>query len=373
MKTFDLIMPCYNEEKSLEKIITEKIIPLKNSCKKEYSLNLRLIIVDDASKDNSLQIAENLCKKYKWISVFKHSKNKGKGAALKTGLAKASGDYIGIQDADEEYNPMNYLTLLKPILDGKAEVVYGSRYLRRETRRVLSFWHTFMNKFLTLCSNMFTGLDITDMETCYKLFTKKVVSELAPQLKEKRFGFEPEITSYIAQKRYKVYECAIEYTPRTYEEGKKVTYKDGFYALYCILHYGAPYAPLPMQILLYLFIGGVCAIVNLICFAIFLSCNMTLFSAILWSFLIAALLNYWLCIIILFKHKAFWNSSMELLMYLITIATMGLLDYALTWTFITVGCSNMWAKLFSIIINFIGNFILRKYLVFPLTKNTKFK
>ena len=336
-KKFSLIVPCYNEENSLEHLLERKILFLREKCQQDFGLELELVIVDDASKDKSLEIAEKLKGKYPWISVYTHTKNQGKGAAIKTGLQYAAGDIIGIQDADEEYNPLNYLTLLKPILENKAEVVYGSRYLKRESHRVLSFWHTLMNKFLTLCSNMFTGLDITDMETCYKLFTKKVAEDLASKLKEKRFGFEPEMTAYVAQGKYRIHECAIEYNPRTYEEGKKITYKDGFHALYCIFHYGAPYAPLPMQFLLYVFIGGVCAIANLIFFVIFDVYGISLFYSVWASFLLAALINYWLCALILFKHKAFWNGSMEFLMYLIILVIMGTSDYVLTWAGINIG------------------------------------
>lgn len=367
MKSLNLIMPCYNEERSLEKLVINKIVPLRDKLS-EQNLSLFLTIVDDASTDNSLFIAERLKEKFSWITILKHSVNQGKGAALRTGLAQAEGDFIGIQDADEEYNPMNYLTLLQPILDDKADVVYGSRYLKPDTRRVLSFWHTLMNKFLTVCSNMFTGLDLTDMETCYKLVTNKVARELAPKLKENRFGFEPEITSYVAQSRYRVYECAIEYTPRTYEEGKKITYRDGFRALYCIFHYGAPYAPLPMQFLLYTFIGGFCAVINLIFFALFILSSLSLLPATVLAFIIAAALNYWLCTILLFKHKAFWNGPMELLMYILTLCIMGIWDYSLTLGLISIGTGSLIAKLSASIICFIGNFVFRKYLVFPMPR-----
>ena len=365
MKKFDLIVPCYNEEQSLEKLVTEKILPLKEACYKEYQIELNLVIVDDASQDKSLEIAQKLKRKYPWISVYNHIKNQGKGAAIKTGLSYARGDIIGIQDADEEYNPMDYLNLLKPILNNKAEVVYGSRYLKRDNHRVLSFWHTLMNRFLTLCSNMFTGLDITDMETCYKLFTKKVAEDLAVKLKEKRFGFEPEITAYVAQGHYRIWECAIEYTPRTYEEGKKITYKDGFHALYCILHYGAPYAPLPMQFLLYLFIGGVCAITDLLVFIILSGYGLSLLTSVCSAFLLAALINYGLCCLILFRHKAFWNGPLEFLIYLAMLVIMGSMDYILTCFGIKIGFGNVFAKFIATIICLIGNFGLRKYLVFP--------
>lgn len=370
MKKLDLIVPCYNEENSLEHTI-EKIVPLKEKCLTDYDLDLRVIIVDDASKDKSFEVIKRLQKRYKWIKVFQHEQNRGKGAALKTGFKHSTGDYVGIQDADEEYNPMDYLTLLKPILDGKADVVYGSRYLRPRTRRILYFWHTLMNKCLTMASNMFTGLDMTDMETCYKLFTKKVIHDVAPQLKENRFGFEVEITAYIAQGRYRVYECAIEYTPRTYEEGKKITYKDGFHALYCILHYNAPYAPLPMQFILYTFIGGVCAIVNLLIFMAMMAGNSSLLISVWVSFLVAAFLNYWLCAILLFRHKAYWNGLMEFLMYCLILVVMGSLDYGLTAGLISLKMGTTCAKFISTIICFIGNFVMRKYIVFPMVKLRK--
>ena len=253
MKTLSLIIPVYNEEKTLESIVEKTLLIEKDERAVKNNIKLELVLVDDCSSDNSLEIAKNLAKNNPKIKVFSHAKNQGKGAALKTGFKEATGDYIGIQDADNEYNPFDYLKLVEPLLKDEADVVYGSRYLKRDTRRILYFWHTFMNKSLTLLTNMYTNLDITDMETCYKLFRADVIKSIVPYLKENRFGFEPEVTIYVAKGKYRVWECAISYNPRTYEEGKKIGAKDGLRALYCILHYGGQYAPLPMQILLYLF------------------------------------------------------------------------------------------------------------------------
>ena len=202
MITLTLIIPCYNEENTLRSII-ERVLQLQSD-----SLQLELIIVDDCSKDKSWEVAQSLAKDIKELKIYRHEVNQGKGAALRTGFLQATGDFVGIQDADMEYNPQDYLIMLEPLLQNKADVVYGSRYLRPDTRRVLYYWHTWMNKTLTQCSNMFTNLDITDMETCYKLFRREVIQEIAPNLKENRFGFEPEVTAYVAHSYTRYLLCA---------------------------------------------------------------------------------------------------------------------------------------------------------------------
>lgn len=358
MKKLTLVIPCYNEEQSLEDCI-RRVLKLQSN-----RLSLELIIVDDCSKDNSLRIARELQAAHKEIRVFAHEINRGKGAALQTGFIHATGDYIGIQDADNEYTPSEYLELLEPLLDGRADVVYGSRYLRPDTRKVLYFWHTWMNKSLTFISNMFTNLDISDMETCYKLFRRDVIQEIAPQLKEKRFGFEPEITALVANKKYRVWECAISYNPRSYEEGKKIGWKDGLHALYCILHYSAPTAPLPMQLILYFFIGCLSALANLLFFWVFHALTPKLLVATSLAFLGAALVNYFLCIAILFRHRVRWKSGGELAIYFSCAICMLLLDYYCTVGLIACGLSAGWAKFWSSGIGFIGNFLFRKYVVF---------
>ncbi|MBR2356725.1 MAG: bifunctional glycosyltransferase family 2/GtrA family protein [Lentisphaeria bacterium] len=361
-----LVVPCYNEEATLAAIV-ERIFELRSE-----NLALEIVIVDDCSSDRSREIAQTLAAEHPEITLAFHEVNQGKGAALRTGFLKASGDYVGIQDADMEYNPLDYLKMLEPMLDGRADVVYGSRYLKPDTRRVLYFWHSCMNKFLTFASNMFTDLGITDMETCYKLFKREVIQAIAPRLKEKRFGFEPEVTTYVAEAKVRVYECAISYNPRTFEEGKKIGWRDGMRALYCIMHYGACNAPVPMQLLIYFFIGTVAALVNLGVFAALLkgSALGLEWSAVI-SYLVSAAVNYLLCIAILFRHKARWNTAGELFAYMITLAVMGGIDYGLTKLLVEWIKAPVWGKLLASLVGFFGNYFLRRCFVFPLMDRKK--
>lgn len=229
-----IIIPAYNEEKTIHLILNKvKAVKLVENFQKE------LIVVNDCSKDNTAAVLEEYCKQNSDLNIrlIHHQINKGKGAALHTGIKEAKGDYLIIQDADLEYDPEEYNLLLKPVFHANADVVYGSRFMGSKPHRILFFWHSLGNKFLTFLSNMFTNLNLTDMETCYKMFRSEVIKNI--RLKETRFGFEPEVTAKIARiPGIKIYEVGISYYGRTYEEGKKIGWKDGFRAIYCILKYG---------------------------------------------------------------------------------------------------------------------------------------
>ena len=222
-----VVIPCYNEEKTIRQIVAS-VRAAAPGIEKE------ILIVDDCSKDGTREVLTEL-EKEQGIRVCYHAKNQGKGAALRTGFGAASGDIVLIQDADLEYDPQEYPRLIKPILDDKADVVYGSRFSGGDAHRVLYYWHCVGNKLLTKLSNCLTNLNLTDMETCYKVFRREIIQAISIQ--ENRFGFEPEITAKLAALRCRIFEVGISYAGRTYEEGKKIGWKDGFRAVWCMLKY----------------------------------------------------------------------------------------------------------------------------------------
>ncbi|MGK0211934.1 MAG: glycosyltransferase involved in cell wall biosynthesis [Polaribacter sp.] len=234
IKKLSIIIPAYNEERTIHFILNKvKEVNLINGITKE------VIIVNDCSTDETELAIKNYISTNPTLDIqyFRHEINKGKGAALHTGIDKATGEYLIIQDADLEYDPKEYNDLLKPVVNGFADVVYGSRFIGGKPHRILFFWHSLGNKFITSISNVFSNLNLTDVETCYKLFNTKLIQSI--KLKEKRFGFEPEITAKIARTpNVRIYEVGISYYGRTYAEGKKIGWKDGVRAIYCILKYG---------------------------------------------------------------------------------------------------------------------------------------
>lgn len=234
MNKLSIVIPAYNEAKTIQEVLQKVLdVELPEGFQKE------ILLINDSSTDQTEGVVQGFIDSHKKaeIKYFKHEVNQGKGAAIHTGIVEATGNYIIIQDADLEYDPSEYTILLDPIINGRADVVFGSRFIGGKPHRILFFWHTIGNKFLTFASNMFTNLNLTDMETCYKVFKREIIQSIS--LKENRFGFEPEVTAKISRiPKIRIYEVGISYYGRTYLEGKKIGWKDGVRALYCIVKYG---------------------------------------------------------------------------------------------------------------------------------------
>jgi dolichol-phosphate mannosyltransferase len=351
-----IVIPCFNEERTLEKCVG-KVLAAPFA-----GLRLEILIVDDCSRDGSYAIAQRLAARDGRIKVYRHEANGGKGAALHTGFRHATGDFVVVQDADLEYDPGDLPRLLEPLRSGVADVVFGSRFLSVGANRVLYFWHSLGNRVLTLVSNMLTDLNLTDMETCYKVFRREVLQAI--ELREKRFGFEPEVVAKVAQARVRVYEMGISYYGRTYAEGKKIRRRDGLRALYCILKYNLPRTPAPLQFLFYLCIGGAAALANLLLFLALHAASVGVVPAALTAFAVAAVINYVLSTLLLFRKNARWGPAKEYLVYAVLVAAIGALDSLGTRELIRAGSGPLAAKAMATLGGLLLNFLGRKYLVF---------
>lgn len=356
-KTLSVVIPCYDESGTLARCVA-RVLAIADP-----ELSLEIVIVDDASRDDSLAKAEALAEQHPEIKVYSHAENQGKGAALRTGFRHVTGDYVAVQDADLEYDPKDLVRMLEPLLTGKADVVFGSRFLSHGAHRVLYFWHSMRNRFLTLLSNIFTDLSLTDMETCYKLFRREIIQSI--EIEENRFGFEPEIVAKLADRRLRIYEMGISYDGRTYAEGKKIGLSDGFRAVYCILRYNARRAPLAIQFALYSMIGSAAALANLAIFGLLNGLGLSLAFAIPAAFGLAAILNYFLCVTFLFHRNARWQNAIEWSLYALVVAIIGVIDYGITQRFIEGGITPVAAKAMATILLPVLNFAGRRFLVFP--------
>jgi glycosyltransferase involved in cell wall biosynthesis len=355
--SLSIVIPCYNEEGTLGECVN-RVLAVAG-----HSLSLEIIIVDDHSNDRSLSVARELEKAHPEVVVLHHHGNQGKGAALRTGFKKATGDLVTVQDADLEYDPKDLKRLIIPIINGEADVVIGSRFLSTGAHRVFHFWHYLGNRFLTFLSNMFTDLNLTDMEACYKVFRREIIQGI--DLKENGFGFEPEVVAKVAHRRLRVFEMGISYYGRTYAEGKKIGVKDGLRALYCIFRYNAHKAPLPIQFLLYIIIGGLAAIVNFLVFLVLFHGGLVVDLAAPLAFGTAAVANYLLCVSILFRHQARWNSMTEVVVYILVVTLVGVIDYAITKSLLALGMPPSLSKLAAAFSVLLLNFLGRRFFFFP--------
>ena len=355
--TLSVVIPCFNEETTLKRCI-QRVLAIG-----DVSLALEIIVVDDGSTDGSLSVARDLAEKHSEIKVVQHETNQGKGASLRTGFKSATGHFVAVQDADLEYDPFDLKRLLVPLMNNDADVVLGSRFLSTGAHRVLYFWHYLGNRLLTFVSNMFTDLNLTDMETCYKVFRRDVIERI--DIKENRFGFEPEIVAKIAHMRLRIFEMGVSYRGRTYEEGKKIGVKDGFRAVYCIFRYNAHRAPLPVQFIFYTFIGGMAALINILAFLSMFSAGLSVNIAAPAAFIIAAVVNYILCVLLLFRHKARWGTVTEQIFYWFVVGMVCIIDFAVTRFLLTWGLTPWVSKLLASLVGLVLNFSGRRFMVFP--------
>ena len=355
--TLSVVIPCFNEARTLQSCV-DSVLAIQDD-----SLRLQLIVVDDASSDASHTIAQGIAAAHPEVVVLQHEQNKGKGAALRTGIARASGDFVAIQDADLEYDPQDLKRLVSVLRENVADVVIGSRFLPQGYHRVLYFWHSLGNRFLTLLSNMLTDLNLSDMETCYKVFRREVIQSI--HLEEDRFGFEPEVVAKIAHQGLRVYEMGISYRGRTYAEGKKIGMKDAWRALYCILHYNLPFAPAFVQFAFYSIAGGLAAVLNLAVFLGMFASGAPVTASVVTAFAAAAVFNYVLSIALIFRRRARYPAALEIAMFLGVAVAIGWVDLIVTRRALDMGYAPAAAKLVASAIILLLNFGARRYIIFP--------
>ena len=356
MTTLSIVIPCYNESRTLSDCVDAvRLIA-------DDALNLEIVIVDDASTDDSAAIAASIASADPRVTVCRHPINRGKGAALRTGFEHCTGETVAVQDADLEYDPNDLKRLVVPIIDGRADVVFGSRYLTTNAHRVLHFWHTMGNRALTTFSNMMTDMNLTDMETCYKLFRREIIQSI--HLCETRFGFEPEVVAKIADRRLSVYEMGISYDGRTYADGKKIGIRDGIRALYCIVRYNGHRTSLPIQLALYLIVGVVAALVNLALFLSLYRGGASVAFAAGIAFGVAAAVNYLLCVKTIFRRNSRFSTPWELAAFAVVVIVVAVVDVGATVGLIRAGVSAPMAKCVATIVAAVLNFLGRRHLVF---------
>lgn len=340
--TLSIVVPCFNEEKLLCTCI-ERVMGIKDK-----SLNLQVIIVNDGSNDNSLSVALELKGRYPEITVLNHLRNRGKGAAVRTGLTIACGEFIAVQDADLEYDPKELKRLLLPLISGEADIVLGSRFLSRPGGRVLSFWHTLGNRILTLVSNIFTDLNLTDMGTCYKVFRKSVVDKI--ELSENRFGFDAEIIAKTAHHKEKFFELGISYSPRGYEQGKKIRIRDGISLVTGMVRHSSETAPSPVRLGLYTVAWVLLMLCNLSCFKLFTLTGASIPASAAVAFSLTTILNH-----LLFCRVPAGSRTGGNILYFLVLVLLCLLDMECTLFLGREGFTLYTSKLFpALLVQFIS-------------------
>ncbi len=344
MVTASIIIPCFNEEKTLRESV-ERLIAIFGE-----ELTFEIIIVDDGSTDRSREVALELDHEHSNVRLIEHTSNQGKGAALRSGFCAATGEVVAVHDADLEYNPRDLKKLIDLVSENKADVVFGSRFLAGDEHRVLYFWHSLGNRFLTFMSNMLTDLNLTDMEVCYKVFKREVIQGI--EICENRFGVEPEIVAKVAQMKLRIYEMGVSYAGRTYEEGKKIGIRDGMRALYCIVRYNAYRAPLPLQFAFYLPLTLVAILSGIAAYRLMINSQADVVVA---GIETAAIVGYFSFSIVnsigstslIFRKRSRWGLWPENLLHALVLGLVFAVEFYLSSAFFCAGWTWTCAKLSS--------------------------